>query len=342
MSTLGSEPARYLEGLYYDGLSTRSQAVRIRMDVSRLVVEGLSAPLSLPIREVSITERLGSAPRRLELPGGAGIEVHDDPLLDAIEWRQGRRRNWVAALERRWHHAMLALLGFVLAVAVFYAYGLPWIADTLAARIPQAWVVRLTEATLKTLDDGLLQPSHLPNARQESIRREFAAWASPESAAPPYRLHFRTGGHVGPNALALPAGDIVITDELIALAKNDDELLGVLSHELGHLHHRHTLRQVMRSGLISVAAGIWFGDFSGLASASAALLSLRYTRAFEQDADDYAARMMRANGANPVALARILERLEPPRSKDEKDDLIPNYLQTHPLTTERIRRLKNE
>ena len=50
-----------------------------------------------------------------------------------------------------------------------------------------------------------------------------------------YQLEFRHGGYIDANAFALPSGIIVMTDELVELAKSDDELISVLAHEIGHV-----------------------------------------------------------------------------------------------------------
>lgn len=55
---------------------------------------------------------------------------------------------------------------------------------------------------------------------------------------------------IGANAFALPDGTLVVTDELVELAgDNDDEVLAVLAHELGHIHERHGLRLLRTQGL---------------------------------------------------------------------------------------------
>jgi Zn-dependent protease with chaperone function len=70
----------------------------------------------------------------------------------------------------------------------------------------------------------------------------------------------------------LPGGYLVITDELIDLAKNNDEIVAVIAHELGHVKGRHALRQTLQgtvSGLIIIAIT---GDVSSIASGLPALM----------------------------------------------------------------------
>ena len=62
-----------------------------------------------------------------------------------------------------------------------------------------------------------------------------------------YRLELRSGEALGANALALPSGIVIMTDDLVALAKSDDEIGAVMAHELGHVRGRHAQLDV-RSG----------------------------------------------------------------------------------------------
>ena len=54
-------------------------------------------------------------------------------------------------------------------------------------------------------------------------------------------LLFRDGGKFGANAFALPSGKIIVTDQLASLL-NDEQIVGVLAHELGHVVYRHGMR----------------------------------------------------------------------------------------------------
>ena len=136
-----------------------------------------------------------------------------------------------------------------------------------------------------------------------------------------------------------------MTDELVALAKDDKEIYGVLSHELGHLEKRHSLRQLLQSTVVGLVVSWYIGDVSSLlASAPAAILEARYSRDFEREADSFGAAMMRANGLSPGYLANMLERLEQAHRGDEKTtkNESNDYFSTHPGTQERIRVLRQE
>ena len=93
------------------------------------------------------------------------------------------------------------------------------------------------------------------------------------------RVEFRAGEV---NAFALPGGIIVVFDELVELAGDDERVLGVLGHELGHVVHRHSTRQLIQALGIAALAGVVWGDFSSVASNVPLILGvMRYGRAFE-------------------------------------------------------------
>ena len=146
-----------------------------------------------------------------------------------------------------------------------------------------------------------------------------------------------------------------MSDELVALAGDDDEaLLTVLAHELGHLAHRHSMHALVQTALFSALAAWYFGDVSTfVASAGAGLTALRYSRAAENAADIYALRMMQANGVPTRPAAELFKRLAGDvvgaKTAPDKDSAkaprkagiaaqveVPEYLSTHPDVRARI------
>ncbi|MCL2635098.1 MAG: M48 family metallopeptidase, partial [Betaproteobacteria bacterium] len=244
----------------------------------------------------------------------------------------------VVRLQARWSWAVAALAGSVLVLLAAYFWGLPAASKALAPRVPLPVVQSLSEYTLKFLDQRLLRPSRLAQARQDELRAQVAAVLPAQPGWPAYRLLFRSSA-LGPNAFALPNGDLVVFDELVALAKEDDEVVGVVAHELGHVAYRHGLRQLIQSSVVSFLAGVYLGDVSSLASGLAVLaLESRYSRSFELEADAYAAAAMRAAGRSTEPLAAMLERMQAATGHQEG----PGWdgLSSHPDTAERIRRLR--
>jgi predicted Zn-dependent protease len=138
----------------------------------------------------------------------------------------------------------------------------------------------------------------------------------------------------------------VLTDELIELAGGDEDLvLGVLAHEIGHVDHDHSLRQLYRAAGITTLIMLIGGDIGSGAEdvlvQGTAVLALSYSRAAERDADRYSVELMHRIGRDPAAIARFFELLRDKLGDNSQGD----FLSSHPATPERIeetRRYANE
>jgi Zn-dependent protease with chaperone function len=199
----------------------------------------------------------------------------------------------------------------------------------------------LSRQTLALLDHSVFSPSELPSARQDQLARRFTALTQPRAAIP-VTLQFRASPVLGANAMALPDGTIVVTDDLARLAASDDEVMAVLGHEAGHVQERHGLRSIIQSSVVSVFVTWYLGDINALvAAAPTALVDAKYSRDLERDADEYAASFLRVNGLPTSLLADILDKLEASHSGGTEGSGGAAYLSSHPATSERIDRLRS-
>ena len=280
------------------------------------------------------------------IPIPVQVTIHDGTLANAFAANTGGGRSqWQGSIPRSFYIAMLV---FVLALIGLYHYGVPWIARVAAAGVPVGVTKPLDDATLAVLDGGSFKPSALPDTRQQALKDEFARVVGPEANAH-YRVLFRSSTEADPNAMALPAGTIIVTDEFVSFARNDAEILGVMAHEAGHVEHSHSVRMIMQDSVVSLIIAVLVGDVSSLlADAPAALLSAKYSRDFEREADAYAADVLLRNGIRPGVLADVLERLDPvPATVDEGQPVqsgepsLLDYASSHPSTTERLHYLRS-
>jgi predicted Zn-dependent protease len=217
------------------------------------------------------------------------------------------------------------------------------------AALPPGVEAAVGDAALSQLRASLLQPSQTPPAEQQAWRdRLHTVLSSAYPAGPaPYTLHFAAAPRLGPNALALPGGHIVVTDELLALLHDaEDAVLGVLAHEHGHVRRRHGLHALVRFSLLSAATTVALGDFSAVAAGVPALLGhLGYARDAEREADADAARVLHAGGRDPAAMALLFERLaqgpadgvtEATPAQDRRASRPPIAFASHPADAERV------
>jgi Zn-dependent protease with chaperone function len=338
-------------GAYYDGRTARRHPVDLSVQGGVLHVSGAGIRRYEPLQQVRISERLGNAPRLLSFADGAYCEVRDHAALEAALDGEGHRPGLVDRLQRSWRAAILALVACVAVAVAAYRWGLPFAAEEAALNLPPGVARQLSESTLNALDRFWLQPSQLPAARRQALAEGFAALRAPGDSAGSARIEFRSSPKIGPNAFALPDGRVVLLDQLVALAANDQEIYGVLAHELGHVHYRHGLRMLLQGSAMALAMSAWFGDVSSLlAGLPTALLQTRYSRDFESQADDYAADMLLANGIPPSRLADMLQRLSQQRrdksaagkgdGKVQQEEQANDYLSSHPATAARMQRLR--
>lgn len=329
---------------YYDGRSSSRRAVELCFTTEGGVrIEGEDVDISLHYADLEISSRLGNTPRYIYLPDGARLEVADNDAVDSAVGALGgyEAHRVLHFLESRYATAVLALVLCVGIVLGVIQYGIPWLARSVAFALPPGVESTLASEGLKTLDRTVFDPSRLDASRQAHLRRLFESLPSEEDRNAVNGIEFRASPRIGANAFALPAGVVVMTDELVELAKNDEELLAVMAHEIGHVQHRHILRQLLQNSMTALLVAGLFGDLSSIAGLSATLptflVQQKYTREFEREADVFAARMLRERGVSTVHLANILKRLTDARGASQQGAL--EYLSSHPPTEERIQAL---
>ncbi len=147
------------------------------------------------------------------------------------------------------------------------------------------------------------------------------------------------------NAYALPGGKISITRGLLARFENEDQLAGVLAHEIGHVTARHSAQQYTRAMLVQalLIGGEIYMDRQGTRNRNlyryggligAQLVMARYSRENERQADDLGMQYMTAAGYNPNGMVEVMEILQAQHTR--KPNLVERMFASHPLTAERI------
>ena len=346
-----------IRALFYDGQSSSArevtlawvhdsggQRLSLRISGSGDNAHGFGIAEVVPAAEVQIAERVGNARRFVQLPDNRTLEVIENEAFDAAMAHAGLRtfEEPVRWLERRWSYALAALMLIAVGTWGFLRFGVPALANRAVSLIPPSIDARIGTDSLALLDRGVFKASSLSPERMTVLRAEFAdlaAGAAVGSAR--YRLEFRQGGAIGANAFALPSGIVVLTDELERAALNDDELRGVLAHEVGHLVHRHAMRNLVQSSASALLMLGLLGDVNTASSLLAALpgtlVNAAYSRDFERDADDFAYRWMALHNIPAERLGALLIRLSEAKDGGGKDGGLGGLLANHPGLQERLR-----
>ncbi|MBI3825069.1 MAG: M48 family metallopeptidase [Candidatus Rokubacteria bacterium] len=327
----------------FDGRSAGAVPVVLRVDGARVVVETPEGAVleREPLERVAVSEPLAHAPRLVALSSGATVEVPDARGDFEQELRRaGRRVPLAVRLQARWPAVVAALATVVALLGLAYFKGVPIAARWLALLLPPRLEARMGDQVMAALDTYYLGPSHLQPARRARLADRFTRAALTAAPGVTSRLEFRSAGANAVNAFALPGGTIVLLDGLVELAGEDDAILGVLGHELGHVVHKHTTRQVLQSaGLGSLASLLW-GDFSGVAaSASVAIGTLRYSRDFEREADEFAIAFLRAQSISARPFYGFFVAVQAREARRPRG-YFPDFLSGHPPTQERLAHLR--
>jgi len=150
-----------------------------------------------------------------------------------------------------------------------------------------------------------------------------------------------------PNAFALPGGKIFITRGLLVLPLSEDELAGVIGHEIIHSNNRHSIKQQNNSvwgTLVAIPGLIIGGIFQGPIGQVVAspfligneLLTSSYSRAHEKEADKFGIELAAKAGYDPHQLAAILNRLQAEAQFITGEEEKKSYFASHPYTPKRI------
>jgi predicted Zn-dependent protease len=156
----------------------------------------------------------------------------------------------------------------------------------------------------------------------------------------PFEYEFFVVSEDSINAFAVPGGKIFVHAGLISRAESEDELAGVMAHEVGHAHAHHAVRQEEKGAAANYAAllGIFLTALNpvlGQAAIAAAMSQqLKYQRDFEREADFLGIGYAKKAGYEPGAMFQLLSKIYDEQKINPT--MMPPYFQSHPLTGERM------
>jgi predicted Zn-dependent protease len=160
--------------------------------------------------------------------------------------------------------------------------------------------------------------------------------------------HFAVADMQEPNAFALPGGWIYVSRGLLAITNGEDELANVIGHEIGHVAARHSAKretQALGVTLLTMLGVLAAGATGGAQAAQAvgqlgqvagAGLIASYGRDQERESDDLGQRLAAQAGYDPAGMAKFLHTLERESTLGEGKTRLPSFLDSHPMTGERV------
>lgn len=328
-----------IKAYYYDGQSSEQTAVTVIFQPDgdvQITAENLSVKTT--IEHLSIAPRLANTQRNIFLENGAKLETYDNDAIDRIStfFNTNIIFSWIHKLEKNWSYALVALVTTIVFIWGGIEYGVPVVAKWAVKSVPYSIEKNIGQQGLKTLDKWLFSPSKLTEKKQKQLQNKFKTIVAISESKQDYQLKLRSSEQMGANALALPGGVIIMTDALVELAENEQQIIAILVHEMGHIEFQHGLRSLLQDSITALFMAGVLGDISSITSLSVALptflVESRYSREFELQADQYAIQYLQDQSIDVEQFSRILSLLQQAQHLDYEFD----YLSSHPAMQKRI------
>jgi len=175
-----------------------------------------------------------------------------------------------------------------------------------------------------------------PNAlRIERLGQKIAA----ASQRPNLPWTFKVIDNKDPNAFSLPGGPIYVTKGLLDMKVTDDELAGVLAHEVAHINQRHSVKRIEQALTIAIVSDIALQRADNMTRAAVGLavqfgIDMPHSRTAEYEADALGIRLAYNAGDSAAGLVDFLKRLDALPNAPKS----PEWMSDHPATKARIER----
>jgi len=183
-----------------------------------------------------------------------------------------------------------------------------------------------------------LDPDKHVQERVELIGQRLAKYCDRKELI----YHFKVLAVDDINAVSLPGGWVYVFSGLVDVCKNDDELAGVIAHEIGHIAAKHHMKKLQQSSIASIAMILVAATQGGQAARATDLaitsLMASYSREDEFEADKRAVLYTREAGYDPHGVLTFMETMK----REKKNDIRPySYFKTHPYVGERMGKIES-
>jgi Zn-dependent protease with chaperone function len=276
---------------------------------------------------VRADDNVGAIVLRLEPDTGARLHLDQAAVTALKAARPSLFDRAVAA--RRGRRLALGLVALAGGIVALFLVGVPLAAKPLARLAPPAYEQQLGAvawAQVQAISETCEAPEDEAGSRAlQSLVDRIAV-----EADVPFLITVYPVSAPFPNAFALPGGRVVVTDDLIEMADQPDEIAGVLAHEIAHLEKRHVLANVIRQSSLGIMADIVLGGGGigqTIAGASMNVASLQYGREDETEADRLGRSYLRDSGLDPAGMGAFFEKIQELEQSEMK---LPELFSSHP------------
>jgi predicted Zn-dependent protease len=275
------------------------------------------------------------------------LSAHPELTVALGTMRRKRMRN---------RAVLAAVAAVILAIPVMLIFNMGWLTRIAARQVPASWEEQLGKAAI---GQYRMQSDVIEDPRVAELLTELTGALTSSLPDSRYKFHFYVVRDPSLNAFALPGGYVVVNSELLLRADSAEELLGVLAHEISHVTSQHGTRNLLASAGIFLTVQVVLGDASGvlgtIAGATPFLLSQKYSRGFENEADSEGFELLQRARIDGHGMVSFFEKVKAEearlreKAREEVGDAagtvlteIPEFLSTHPTTDSRIERMREK
>jgi len=321
-------------GVFFDGVSAIPQEIELLLDTEKnsFVFENKDneqffwelSDITFEVKAQKMYLEYGNDPIQ-------NIKISDGDFIEFITIYRKKigNKGWYQSLMDMGIKAHIVFTVFIFAIiGLGYFYAIPWVAEKSVIIIPEEY-----DSHLGTTFFEENTFFHDVDVKKTRALNSFANELHLKNTK---KLKFTVLNSPTVNAFALPDGNIVVFSGILDKMKNYDELVGLIGHEVAHVNNRHSMKMLCRnlSGYLFVSAIL--GDANGVMATIGdnvnSLQSLSYSRNFEHEADVQGFEIVALNKINPEGMSNLFKRLQ-----DEESVSIPEFLSSHPVTTDRIK-----
>ncbi len=325
-----------IEGLDLVGQTLKGESFRIHIPQLKLEFGGTGKSLLLLKPRDKKDEPIFSIRDRSILSSLKEIALPSTPLYEEITKVQSQKRKHLF-----W---MTTSLGVFVAMVIiffilFFTYGVEWGTSLVPYSVDEKIGELSYDSAIQQITGGatINRNPIINKAVQEMVLRLVNALDKT-----PFHFEVRVVDSKIPNAFALPGGKIAVLTGILENADSPEEVAGVLAHEISHVTRRHGIRMlVQRVGTMILLAAI-FGDSSDLVQAivnqSSKLISLKFSRNMEREADYYGFKLLIKAKINPRGMIQFFEKIK--KIEKKRGITLPSWISTHPLTENRIQNIQ--
>jgi len=223
-----------IKGKYSDGKTSAQTEASLSYDDSGLVSVPGTSRATVAATDLKISSRLGNTPRYIRFADHGQFETEDNDAVDRMiaELGLAKTRLSIHRLESAKRFVAITVVFVIVFGWLSVQYGIPALSKQIAFALPTVVSEKLGENIFEFMDENWFEPSKIPDDKRAKLQVLFAGLVEKIDNPPALKLIFRDAGVLGANAIALPDGTIVMTDDLVKLEASDMELGSVMCMRL--------------------------------------------------------------------------------------------------------------